>query len=128
MSLISIVTNPDGSGRGGRPRAKPSSRSERSWPSMKPTGTIPNRSRGLQQPRASTLAGAVVVEAHLPEACERVAHVRFVVDREPSPALRVDGREGAVRESGPLRCAESRHDEMLGRPGAPPRGDWAAAP
>ena len=55
---------------------------------------------GLQQARASPISRRIVVERDAVEACQRIPHVRLVVDGQEPSALRVDVCEGAVGQSG----------------------------
>jgi hypothetical protein len=64
---------------------------------MKPIGMIPcffaARSRRLR-----AVARLLVLEMNLSKARERVPHVRRVVYGQAPPTLRIDVREGTVRE------------------------------
>ncbi len=57
--------------------------------------------RCLEQARARPIPRPLVVECDATEACQRVADVRFVVDWQEPPAVRVDVGERAVRQTGP---------------------------
>jgi hypothetical protein len=64
---------------------------------------------GVQQPFASALTIGVVVESDLVEPGKRVAHVRLVMDGQPSAPARVDIGECAVGELRPLAVPEFGH-------------------
>jgi hypothetical protein len=65
--------------------------------------------RGPQETGPGPVLGGVVLERDLVEAGEGRANVRSVVDRQPPLSVRVDVREGAVRQLCPLPCAEPCH-------------------
>ena len=65
--------------------------------------------RRVEQPCASALPRGVVLERHLVEPRERIAHVCPVVHGQPSPALRVDVGEGRVRKAIALLALEPGH-------------------
>src|SRR5207247_9864872 len=65
--------------------------------------------RGPQQSLARALPCDVVLERDLLEACERVPHVRGVVDRQASLPARVDVGESSVRKTSACGSAEWWH-------------------
>src|SRR6266542_2448676 len=71
---------------------------------------------GVQEPLAGPLPGRVVLERDLVEPGEGVAHVRLVVDGQPSPAERVYVSERAVRQSRPVAVFEPGHLSDNNRP------------
>ncbi len=105
MSVISIVTKPDGS-RAAPPLAEPRrlelARDEADRHDAEPLGR-------LQQPLAGELPGGVVLEIDLPEPRQSVADMGGVVDRQAAPALRVDVRKGPVRKAGTFVRLQASH-------------------
>ena len=71
---------------------------------------------GPQQPPPGAVAGLVVLELDLAESGQGVANVRFVVDRQASPAMRIDVGEGAVAQRPALPGAECGHVKMVSVP------------
>ncbi len=65
--------------------------------------------RGVEQPEPCTVASGLIVEGDLAEAGQRVANVRRIVDRQPSPAMRIDIGERPIREIGPFLRIEASH-------------------
>ena len=81
----------------------------RSWPSMKPTGTIPYRFAALSS-RPRPVPGFFVLEDDAVEARECVPHVRFVVDRQQAPPGGVDIRERGVGQLRSVACVQLSHE------------------
>ena len=107
MSVISIVTKPDGSCTG-------SDRWAKCTFGLQLAGDEPDRDDlellgRVQQPHAGPLAGRLVFEGDLAEADQRIADVGGVVDRQPSPAMRVDVGERTVGKAGSFLRIEAGH-------------------
>ena len=108
MSVISIVTKPEGSSTVARPAGRgpvPDS----SWPAMNPTGTILNFLAAFEQPAARPVAGRLVLELDLAEPGERVADVSRIVDRQPAPTARIDVCERPIGKCRTFLRIEANH-------------------
>src|SRR4029450_8721770 len=70
-----------------------------------------------QQPHARLVPRALVLEGHLAEARESVAHVRRVVDRQTPSTARVDVCERAIGKLCSLLRAKRWHAQMIARTG-----------
>jgi hypothetical protein len=68
-----------------------------------------------KEPVARPVPGAVVLERHLAEPRERIPDVRGVVDRQPTPAVRIDVGKRAVRKLRTFLRAERWHARMIAR-------------
>jgi len=78
-----------------------------------------------QQPAARPIARPVVLERHLAEPREGIAHVRRVVDRQTTSAARIDVRKGTVGKLRTLPGAKRWHRRMIAAPQPGPKRNTA---
>ena len=126
MSVISIVTKPDGQRDGtvpalaDRPRRLELRGDETDGHDLVLLGCV-------EQPCAGTVTGLLVLELHLAKPGQGVADMSRVVNGEPSPAARIDVGERTVGQAGSLPRIEAGHgaDDNNRVPRRPP--DFAVA-
>src|SRR5215213_8023284 len=80
---------------------------------MKPIGMIPCLWAALSSRLRARSPSAFVLEGHLAEAREGIAHVSRIVDRQTTSAARIDVCEGAVGKLRTLFRAKRRHAFMI---------------
>ena len=107
MSVNSMVTNPDGRCCGSPPPAELTLGLQLAGD--EPDGDDAETLGGLQQPGAGLLPGRFVLERHLVEAGQRIAHVGGVVDRQAAPPAGIDVGEGGRRQLGAIGGPELWH-------------------
>ena len=71
---------------------------------------------GPQQSPSCAVACLVILELDLAKSGQGVANVRFVVNRQASPAMRIDVGKGAVAQRPTLSGAECGHVKMVSVP------------
>ena len=79
-------------------------------------GHDPVLHRRPQQAVARAVPRGLVLEHHLAEPREGIAHMRRVVDRQTTSAARIDVRKGAVGKLRTLLRAERCHPRIIARP------------
>jgi hypothetical protein len=98
-----------GVGHGGQIVVSANTREGAQMAGDEPDGHDPEPLRRPQQADPGVVTGPVVLERHLPEAGQRVADVRRVVQREPAPTGGVDVRKRAIGQRCPVLWIETRH-------------------